>query len=380
MTGTNLISSCEPTKWNKSIAIAFIALLFTALANIASAKVTIDLAKGNVEPLPIAIPVFLGDSKLGRDIAAVVTADLKRSGLFDPLNPASFIQQISNSNAAPRFADWTAIKAQALVTGQVVSEGGGRFRTEFRLWDTYGGEQIEGQQYSTNPNNWRRVAHIIADSIYEALTGEKGYFDTRIVFVDETGGKAKRKKRLAIMDQDGANVRYLTKGGDLVLTPRFSPSRQEVTYMSFSGNQPRVYLLQIETGQREVVGNFDNMTFAPRFSPSGQTVVFSQAQGGNTDIYALDLASGQRRRLTNTPAIETGPSYSPDGSQIVFESDRSGTQQLYIMPASGLWALGLVNACPVWPKACICQSVHFAVNSAASAVKSSGRASGSSQP
>ncbi|MGI9356278.1 MAG: Tol-Pal system beta propeller repeat protein TolB [Rhizobiaceae bacterium] len=301
----------------------------------ASAEVRIDVTKGNVEPLPIAIVPFLGDTQLAQQISDVVEADLRRSGLFAPIDPAAFIERISNTNAQPRFSDWTAIKAQALVTGRVVSEGGGRFRTEFRLWDTYGATQIEGQQYSTDPNNWRRVGHIIADAIYKALTGENGYFDTRVVFVSESGPKDKRVKKLAIMDQDGANMRDLTNGSDLVLTPRFSPSRQEITYMSFAGDQPRVYLLQLDTGQREVVGNFPSMTFSPRFSPDGQRIVMSLQQDGNANIYTMDLRSRNTTRLTNTAAIDTSPSYSPDSRQIVFESDRGGRQQLYTMGADG---------------------------------------------
>ena len=317
-------------------AIATIVLaLMAVVVSTAQARVEINVSKGNVEPLPIAIPLFLGDSKLGKQIAGVVEADLRRSGLFAPIDRAAFIENITDTNAQPTFSSWTAIKAQALVTGRVVSEGGGRFRTEFRLWDTYGAEQMEGQQYSTNPNNARRVGHIIADAIYKALTGESGYFDTRIVYVSESGPKNKRVKRLAIMDQDGFNNRNLTNGKDLVLTPRFSPSRQEVTYMSFAGNQPRVYLLQIETGQREVVGNFPNMTFSPRFSPDGQRVIMSLQQDGNANIYTMDLRSRNTTRLTSTTAIDTSPSYSPDGARIVFESDRGGRQQLYTMNANG---------------------------------------------
>ena len=325
-----------PLFYKKFTAAVFAALLLAfTLGNLAHAKIEIDVTRGNVEPLPIAIPQFLSGTDLGRKISAVIEADLRRSGLFAPIDHAAFIDQISDTNAQPNFTNWTAIKAQALVTGRVVSEGGGRFRTEFRLWDTYGAEQIQGQQYSTNPNNARRVGHIIADAIYKALTGESGYFDTRIVYVAESGPKNKRVKRLAIMDQDGFNNRYLTSGKDLVLTPRFSPSRQEVTYMSFAGNKPRVYLLQIETGQREVVGNFPNMTFSPRFSPNGQRIIMSLQQDGNANIYTMDLRSRNTTRLTNTTAIDTSPSYSPDGRRIVFESDRGGRQQLYVMGANG---------------------------------------------
>ena len=234
----------------------------------------------------------------------------------------------------PRFADWRAINAQALVTGRITRQPDGRLKAEFRLWDVLGGDQLAGQQYFTTPENWRRVAHIISDAIYERLTGEKGYFDSRVVFVDETGPKERRVKRLAIMDQDGANVRYLTRGDDLVLTPRFSPSTQEITYMSYGHGDPRVYLLNIETAQREIVGDFPGMTFSPRFSPDGQRVIMSLQQGGNSNMFVMDLRSKATTRLTDTPAIDTAPSYSPDGARICFESDRGGTPQIYVMAAT----------------------------------------------
>jgi len=290
----------------------------------AFAKVEININKGNVEPLPIAVTDFVAGGDLGQRITDVIAADLKRSGLFAPVNKQAFIEKISNPDQPPRFDDWKVINAQALVTGRVTQEGDGRLRAEFRLWDTFAGQQLTGQQFYTQPENWRRVAHIIADAIYERLTGEKGYFDTRIVYVAESGPKTARKRQLAIMDQDGFNARALTNSNELVLTPRFSPSRQEITYMSFEGNQPRVYLLQLETGQREVVGNFPGMTFAPRFSPDGQRVIMSLQQEGNANIYTMDLRSRTTTRLTSTAAIDTSPSYSPDGSQIVFESDRGG--------------------------------------------------------
>ncbi len=299
------------------------------------AVVEININKGNVEPLPIAVTDFIANGDLGQRISDVVAADLKRSGLFAPVNKQAFIEKIANPDQAPRFEDWKVINAQALVTGRVTQEGDGRLRAEFRLWDTFAGQQLTGQQFYTQPENWRRVAHIIADAIYERLTGEKGYFDTRIVYVAESGPKTARKRQLAIMDQDGFNARALTNSNELVLTPRFSPNRQEITYMSFEGNQPRVYLLQLETGQREVVGNFPGMTFSPRFSPDGQKVIMSLQQEGNSNIYTMDLRSRTTTRLTSTAAIDTSPSYSPDGSQIVFESDRGGKPQLYVMGADG---------------------------------------------
>lgn len=302
----------------------------------ARALVQIDVNKGNIEPLPIAVTDFLSDGGLGAEISSIVAADLKRSGLFAPIDKGAFIEKISDTNAAPRFEDWKVINAQALVTGRIGQESDGRLRAEFRLWDTFAGEQLIGEQYFANKANTRRIAHIIADAIYERLTGEKGYFDTRVVFVDESGPKNDRKKRLAIMDQDGANVRYLSDGRAISITPRFSPTRQEITYMSYESGQPRVYLLQIETGQRELVGNFPGMTFAPRFSPDGQKVVMSLLRDdGNSNIFAMDLRSRTTTRLTNSNAIDTSPSYSPDGSQVVFTSDRGGQPQIYVMGADG---------------------------------------------
>jgi TolB protein len=322
----------------KSLITAVILALSTlaAVQLSARAEVVVDVTKGNVEPLPIAITDFLAGNDLGQKIAGVVAADLKRSGLFAPIDQGAFIEKISNPDVSPRFEDWKVINAQALVTGRVTQEGDGRLRAEFRLWDTFAGQQMDGQQFYANPDNWRRIAHIIADAIYKRLTGEEGYFDTRIVFVSESGSKDKRIKKLAIMDQDGANVRTLTSGKDLVLTPRFSPNKQEITYMSFDGDKPAIYLLQLETGQREKVGDFPGITIAPRFSPDGQKVVMSLLQdNGSANLYTMDLRSRSVTRLTNSSAIDTGASYSPDGSQIVFESDRGGKQQLYVMSAGG---------------------------------------------
>jgi TolB protein len=307
--------------------------------SVSRAVVKLDLNQGNPQPLPIALPDFVGgapgDADTARNVTGIITNNLRRSGLFAPIDPAAYIEKIVNPDNAPRFPDWKAINAQALVTGRIARQPDGRLKTEFRLWDIFAGQQQAGQQYITTNENWRRIAHIISDAIYERLTGDKGYFDTRVVFVDESGPKDRRVKRLAIMDQDGANVRYLTRGDELVLTPRFSPSTQEITYMSYGQGDPRVYLLNIETSQREIVGNFPGMTFAPRFSPDGQRVIMSLQQGSNANLFVMDLRSKQTTRLTQTPAIDTAPSYAPDGARICFESDRGGSQQIYVMAASG---------------------------------------------
>jgi TolB protein len=299
----------------------------------------VPIPEGDFQPLPIAIPNFVAgtpaDSDVGVGVTQVITNNLKRSGLFAPIDQAAFIERITNIDTAPQFQNWKTINAQALVTGRMTRQPDGRLKAEFRLWDVATGQQLTGQQYFTSPEYWRRIAHIISDQIYERLTGEKGYFDSRVVFVDESGPAQRRIKRLAMMDQDGANVRYLTKGSDLVLTPRFSPSTQEITYMEFGQGDPRVYLLNIETGQREIVGNFPGMSFSPRFSPDGQRVVLSLQQGGNSNLFVMDLRSKSTTRLTDTPAIDTSPSYAPDGSRLCFESDRGGKPQIYVMPATG---------------------------------------------
>ena len=226
----------------------------------AGAVLRLDITQGNPQPMPIALPDFLagsgGEGEVARNVTAIISNNLQRSGLFAPIDPRAFIERIANSDAVPRFADWRAINAQAMATGRITRQNDGRLKAEFRLWDVFAGQQLDGKQYFTTPDNWRRIAHIISDAIYQTLTGEKGYFDSRIVFVDETGTKQARVKRLAIVDQDGAGVRYLTRGDDLVLTPRFNPSTQEITYMAYGKGDPRVFLLNIETGQREVVGNF----------------------------------------------------------------------------------------------------------------------------
>ena len=304
-----------------------------------AAPAQLDVTQGNIQPVPIAVPDFIAgtpaNSELGRNVTAVISGNLRRSGLFTIVDPVAFIERVGNFDSTPRFPDWRAINAQALVTGRVTSEPDGRLKTEFHLWDVFAGQRQTGQQYFTAPDNWRRIAHIISDAIYQRLTGETGYFDSRIVFVDESGPKDRRVKRLAIMDQDSANLRYLTRGDDLVLTPRFSPSSQEITYMSFAQREPRVVLFNIETGQREVVGNFAGMSFAPRFSPDGQRVIMSLQNGANSNLHVLDLRSKALTALTNTAAIDPSPCYSPDGARICFESDRSGSQQIYVMAASG---------------------------------------------
>jgi TolB protein len=325
-------------RWRAALAVLAIALA-AALPGAAQAQLRIDINHPNAQPVPIAVTDFTGsapaDSGVGADVARIVSADLERSGLFKPIDKRAFIQTPDSLRAAPRFGDWRTINAQALVTGAAERQPDGRLRVDFRLWDVYAEQQLDGLSYYTTPDNWRRIAHIVADAIYKRLTGEDGYFDSRIVYVAETGPQDKRIKRLAIMDQDGANHRFLTDGRTLVLTPRFSPSQQEITYLAYFNNKPRVYLFNIDTGQQEVLGDFPGMTFAPRFSPDGNSVVMSMAISGNSNLYRMDLRTRRVQRLTDDPAIDTSPSYSPDGARIVFNSDRGGSQQIYTMNADG---------------------------------------------
>ena len=307
------------------------------------AQITVDRAR--TAPIPIAIPSLAG-SPLGAQMTGVISNDLGRSGLFRPIGGQS------DTGDTPNFDNWKAAGAQALVTGRV--EGGGsNVRVEFRLWDVLPGQQIQGTAYTTTSQNWRRIAHIISDVIYERLLGEKGYFDTRVVYVSGTGPRDRRTKRLAIMDQDGENNRFLTDGSWLVLTPRFHPTRDQIVYMSYTGNRPRVWTFDLGSGRQSVLGDFEGMTFAPRYAPDGNGIVMSIARGSGSDIVTVGLGGGGSRVLTSSGSIDTSPCYSPDGSQIVFNSDRGGDQQLYVMGSGGGGARRISYgrgryATPVW--------------------------------
>lgn len=320
-------------------------LLILPLISVVSAQaqtgpLRIEITEGVIEPLPFAAPDFVADNaqaaQYGRDIARVIAADLTGTGLFREISSNAFISQISDFSAPVQYADWKAINAQALITGGVSLQGG-QLVVRFRVYDVFSNAELgSGLQFAGPPEGWRRMAHKVADAVYSRITGEGGYFDSRVVFVSESGPKNDRRKRLAIMDYDGANVQYLTDASSIVLAPRFSPTGDRVLYTSYETGAPRIYVLDVGSVQRRVLEQQEGtMSFAPRFAPDGNTVVYSLTQGGNSDIFKLDLRSGQSQRLTSAPSIETAPSFSPDGNRIVFESDRSGTQQLYVMPANG---------------------------------------------
>jgi len=323
-------------------------ILFCLLSGLfvhqAHAVLRVEINRGNVNPLPIAISDLSGSDRvvlagssvrdLGRKIAGVVGADLDRSGLFRIIDRKAYFKTTVGA-ARPNFKNWSAIGSQALVTGTLEYQVDGRIKVEFRLWDVLGNSQMLGLRYFTSPKNWRRIAHLMSDAIYKRLTGENGYFDTRIVYVSESGPATNRIKRLAIMDQDGHNHKFLTDGKYLALTPRFSPTSQEITYLSYHDDNPRVYLYNIDSGKHEILGDFPGMTFAPRFSPDGSKVIMSQANKGNSDIYIMELSTRRIQRLTKHSAIDTSPSYSPDGGFVTFNSDRGGSQQIYVMDSNG---------------------------------------------
>ena len=300
----------------------------------------LELDQGIIEPLPFAVPNFVPDSpsaaQYAQDISRVVAADLTGTGLFREISSDAFISRVSSFEAPVQFADWKAINADALITG-AVNVSGKNLTVRFRVWDVFSGQELgNGLQLAGTTEGWRRMAHKVADQVYSRITGEGGYFDSRVAFVSESGPKNQRLKRLAIMDYDGANVQYMTDSAAIVLAPRFSPTGDRLLYTSYESGSPRIYVLDVGRVKRQELKTQDGtMSFSPRFSPDGRSIVYSLIQGGNTDLWKMDLASGQSTRLTNTPAIETAPSYSPDGSRIVFESDRSGTPQLYVMPANG---------------------------------------------
>lgn len=323
----------------KRLAASLLGLVLLVAPQMARAQLSIDITQGIVEPVAIALPDFFSGSgqadQLSLEIAEVIRTDLESSGLFRIVDPNAYAGDApANFDALPNYDAFRTIRAQALVAGETIVNGDD-LTVSFRLWDVFAGEPMTGLRMSAGLSNWRRIAHKVADAIYERITGEVGYFDTRLVFISESGPRDHQIKRLSIMDQDGANHKYLTRGDTLVLTPRFSPTRQEITYLAYYDGRPRVYLFNIDTGEQELLGDFPGMTFSPRFSPDGDSVIMSLAERGNTDIFVMDLRTRNLVRLTRNPSIDTHPSYSPDARQIVFESDRSGSQQLYIMAANG---------------------------------------------
>ncbi|MDC3193822.1 Tol-Pal system beta propeller repeat protein TolB [Alphaproteobacteria bacterium] len=303
------------------------------------AQLQFNITDGQVAPTPIAIANFTDRtgavSQVGKQLSQIISDDLSSSGLFVPIDEAAFIAPPIAPSVKPKFENWIPLGAKGLLIGSAAVSSNGEMQIEFVLWDVVTGKPIASAEGRADPDGIRRIAHQIADFVYEEFTGDRGYFDTKIVYVSESGSQSRRLKRLAIMDQDGHNHQFLTSGADLVLTPRFSPTANEIAYLNYFNDEPNVYLLEIATGRTERLGSFPGMTFAPRFAPSGDKLIMSLAQNGMTDIYEMDMRTQAINRLTQSASIDTSPSYSPDGSKIVFNSDRGGSQQLYVMDADG---------------------------------------------
>lgn len=292
------------------------------------------ISQADLRPLQIAVANF--DGQNGADLSGVIRADLRRSGYFEPMDPAGFVETGLTLANAPNFPQWTSIGAQAVLYGAVTPRPDGRNDFGFRLYDPYRQCQLVSYQFTATSEQWRRIGHKIADLIYQRMTGETGLFDSRVVFVSESGTELNRLSRLAISDQDGFNPVYLTQGDEIIMSPRFSLNDpNEITYVALGKDYSRIYLFNLSTGRRESIGEFDGQVLAPRFSNDGTRLAFSIIRGGNTDVYVMDLSSRQIRRLTSDPGIDTSPSFSPDNSQIVFTSDRSGSARLYTMRADG---------------------------------------------
>ena len=313
-------------------------LLFTINSKAFSQNLVVDITEGNVDPLPIALQKFVSDGNsldISDNIIRVISNDLNSTGLFDIVDPKAYIEEPKSPSIRPSFKNWDPLGVKALVTGSVNMNSNGNVEVEFRLWDVVTEQDLTGLKLTVDSRYWRRISHIVADEIYKRLTGEEGYFDTRIVYISESGPLNARVKRLAIMDQDGHNHQYLTDGSYLVLTPRFSPTSQEVAYLAYYQDEPKVYVLNLETNKQELLGTFPGMTFAPRFSPDGKSIIMSLADQGLTDIFLMNLITQNVIQLTNSPSIDTSPTFSPDGQNIVFNSDRGGSQQLYTMNLDG---------------------------------------------
>jgi TolB protein len=298
----------------------------------------INVSGAQNAPIPLAIPVFTdptgNPSDIGGQITGVISDDLGHSGLFRPIDPSSFVPN-SIANGVPVWANWSILGAQALITGDVQDQGGGQLRVEFRLWSITQQKQVQGTAYTTTAANWRRIAHIIGDVVYQQLIGESGYFDSRVAFISEAGPVTSTVRRLAVMDYDGANVQFLTDGSSMALSPQFNPTRQQLAFVSFQGNNPRVYLFDLQSGAQQLVGSFGEMTIGPRFSPDGNSLLMSVSHGNGAAIVKVGASGGGMTELTDYTAINVTPSFSPDGSQIVFNSDRDGNQQLFVMGADG---------------------------------------------
>lgn len=328
--------------WNRLLSACLIATIGIFAESAHGLK--IEITQGQIKPMPIAVTDFVSSNTLGTEFAQVVTSDLEACGLFEPINPKAFVQDSRSLQAGPRFADWRILNAQFLLIGNV-EQNGNEVHVQFRLFDVFKGSEMVGMAFTGDTKNWRRLAHMVADEVYKRTTGEDGYFNTQIAYIDESGpkGSKARVRRLSVMDWDGTNQQCLTDGANIVLTPRFSPNNKDICYLAYGKGKeekttvPSVHIYNLDSKSNRILGKFEGMNFAPRFSPDGREIVMSIVNNhdGTSTIQCMDLGSRQVRKLTQGGAIDTSPCYSPDGQEIVFNSDRDGKEQIYVMDRNG---------------------------------------------
>ncbi len=323
-------------------ALTYLFITFFSLISASFAELRIDVTEGTFQPIPLAITSFDsgGDPYLAqaaKDITDVIKSDLTNCGLFKIVDPNAYIQTSYDVMSNPRFADWKVLNAEGLVGG-IVKRNGSNLQADFRLFDVFTEKQLAGLSKTSEAANWRRVGHQIADAIYEAMTGDKGYFDTRVVYVAESGSELQRKYRLAIMDYDGENHQFITSGSTRVLTPRFSPDRLKIAYVDFGQNDktPTLHVHDLQSGHSESLASVEGQRMSPRFSPQGDHLILSTAKNGAASLYKMPLTTKKLEKLTsNTSTIDVSPCYSPDGSQVTFISDRGGAPQIYVGDSTG---------------------------------------------
>ncbi|WP_317929116.1 Tol-Pal system beta propeller repeat protein TolB [Halioxenophilus sp. WMMB6] len=312
-------------------------LLLVFLSSNSWAELTIEITQGIDNPISIAVVPFKNGAGLPEDISAIVAADLQRSGQFDPVARANML---SYPQAAKDvfYRDWRALGVEYLVIGGLEPAAGG-YQLWFELYDVLNQRQVFKRIASAASNDLRSLAHYAADLIYEEITGIRGVFSTKIIYVEVLRDRVNPSNatyRLMYADADGARELELLKSKQPLLSPRWSPEGKRVAYVSFETTRPAIYVQDIATGRRQQVTNFKGLNGAPAWSPDGKKLAFVLSKDGNPEIYTLDLATGKYQRVTRSIAIDTEPSWAADGKSIIFTSNRGGQPQIYqINLASG---------------------------------------------
>ena len=314
-------------------------LLFLLFFNSIFAIDTVNLQTSRYSKLSIAINNFACSHKsLYSDylkLNSIIISDLIISGLYNILDNINVIDRKFGISHVPNFAEWKKIKADILVNGEIRKESRNHYKIYFNVWDIILNKLLLSKSFSIQRQDLNLGSHIIANHIYELLTGAKGYFDSKIAYISEVYSRKKKIKRLAVMNFDGTNNQFLTDGKNIVLNPEFSSDGKKILYVSYAKKMPQVFLKHLYTGEEVIIGNFPGMSFAPQFSPDDKKIIFSVAKKGATNLFQMDIATQNITKITNNFSINTSPSYSPDGEQIVMNSDYGGSTQIYIMNKDG---------------------------------------------